>query len=306
MIRLFVTRNRISKLGLFKAVLGILIFLALVDYHQTDPGPFNLLSPIGGIQNILGLFGALLAGFIIEMFGYLGYSIPLIILFTGRKQETFNFRLLLPEILEVLSLVALVALLIPSEQGSGIQIVGLWGRLSSLQLIQFPGILFSLGALGAYQVVYFKENRLDLSFISLINLLVFLGYRFIRYLLKFINQNIDKSSKYYVVNWITPLGYFILRHFETLQEKIKKRIENMRLTFADVDVPSVINQSIKSLIFRKTKSNSLEDELTHEKNADIPVIDSELLMEKTFNKYKEMYFQQDQEAFWVHEEEIVI
>ncbi|MBU2512092.1 DNA translocase FtsK 4TM domain-containing protein [bacterium] len=301
-----VARNRISKIAVFKAVIGILILLALISFNPADPGPFNLLFPIGGIQNILGLSGALLAGFLIEMFGFLGFSIPLIIVFSGRKQESLNFRLLLPEILELLSLVTLVALLIPNDQTSRIQIVGLWGHLSSFYLTDFPGKLISLGVLGAYQLVYFKENRLDLSFISLINLLLFLTYRFFRYLLKLINQNIDKSSKYYVVNWITPLKYSLLRQFETMHEKVKQRLDNTRLTLADIDLPSVIIQSVGSILFRKKIEKQLGVDLDCNNDTDPPAIDRELLMEEIFYKYSDLYFKLDQAAFQIHEEEILI
>jgi len=63
-------------------LLAVYLVACLLSYDPTDPGPFNTVAS-DQVQNIGRVLGAWLANFFLFLTGYLAYSLPLLLIFTG-------------------------------------------------------------------------------------------------------------------------------------------------------------------------------------------------------------------------------
>ena len=75
------TRNRALNmfLGLVLSLVSVLLFLALVTYHPSDPS-INTASgavPAHAVHNWIGLFGAYLSDILLQAFGITAFLFPL-------------------------------------------------------------------------------------------------------------------------------------------------------------------------------------------------------------------------------------
>ena len=67
---------------LFTILLSVYLVACLVSYDPTDPGPFSSVAP-DQVQNIGRLLGAWLANFFLFLTGYLAYTFPVLLIYTG-------------------------------------------------------------------------------------------------------------------------------------------------------------------------------------------------------------------------------
>src|SRR5210317_863888 len=63
-------------------LLAVYLVTCLLSYDPTDPGPFNTVAS-DQVHNIGRVLGAWLANFFLFLTGYLAYTLPLLIVFTG-------------------------------------------------------------------------------------------------------------------------------------------------------------------------------------------------------------------------------
>ncbi len=134
---------------LIQVGLALLLLVMLLFQGRNDPSPLNLVSPLGGIHNGLGLPGSLIAGFCFDAFGRCAYLFPLWMLFikgnqAGSISAKFFFGLL--EYLILTLLLGLILNLLQSDTGYW---VGLWGAGASSELSAYltpwpPFIILSL------------------------------------------------------------------------------------------------------------------------------------------------------------------
>lgn len=77
-------RARVIRECTFIIVAGLAMFMALSlwTFHPTDPSWWNH-NPHGAIQNATGLVGAYLSAFLLIMFGFVGYVIPILLIYCG-------------------------------------------------------------------------------------------------------------------------------------------------------------------------------------------------------------------------------
>lgn len=61
-------------------LLALLLLGSMISFHANDPSLTNLRYPHGGVQNLLGLPGALLGGSLVELLGASALGIPLLLL----------------------------------------------------------------------------------------------------------------------------------------------------------------------------------------------------------------------------------
>ncbi len=77
-------------------IVAVYLLIALFTYHPDDPGWFYSVT-VKEIHNSAGTIGAYIADFLLNIFGYFGYIIPVLFLVSGwrlfqtrKKQEPFN------------------------------------------------------------------------------------------------------------------------------------------------------------------------------------------------------------------------
>ena len=92
-ILIFITKRLIEISGIIIAILGILLFLALISYSPEDPNfifPENL-----EIKNYLGFQGSYTSDLFLQSVGIISFLIPITFILTGinifRKKEIFLF-----------------------------------------------------------------------------------------------------------------------------------------------------------------------------------------------------------------------
>jgi S-DNA-T family DNA segregation ATPase FtsK/SpoIIIE len=67
---------------LLSLLLAVYLLACLLTYHPLDPGPFNTTAP-DQVQNMGRILGAWLANFFLFLTGYIGYLLPLIVVYSG-------------------------------------------------------------------------------------------------------------------------------------------------------------------------------------------------------------------------------
>jgi S-DNA-T family DNA segregation ATPase FtsK/SpoIIIE len=75
--------HRLSEsLFILTILVGVYLVACLVSYDPTDPGPFNSVAS-QQVNNIGRVLGAWLANFFLFLTGYLAYTLPLLLVYTG-------------------------------------------------------------------------------------------------------------------------------------------------------------------------------------------------------------------------------
>ncbi len=79
------------------AALAIYLFIALFSYHPDDPGWSHAVSA-DNIYNSAGIVGAWIADVLLYLFGYIGYTFPIVLAYGGwrlfksrQRSENFNY-----------------------------------------------------------------------------------------------------------------------------------------------------------------------------------------------------------------------
>jgi hypothetical protein len=73
----YIARRWLKGLGV---LLGLLLLAGMLTFHANDPSLTNLRYPHTGVQNLLGLPGALLGGSLVELLGASALGIPFLLL----------------------------------------------------------------------------------------------------------------------------------------------------------------------------------------------------------------------------------
>lgn len=282
-----------------KQVTGLLVLLALLTYDGQDPSPLNLLTSGEGISNILGLPGALLAGLLFEFLGYTSFAIPILINFTSSNGLRFSLNQFFPLMIELLSLASLYALISRVSENELLIHSGIWGAASKQTLIEFPGLVVSLVVLIAYQLMFFKSRKLDLTpfilfgAIGTIVLELFKGTRIKS------SSLAAKLMKYGLINWLTPISNKMSKYSESLMTTGKSTFGFVSEKTQAIQLHTA--KKWQSGFKRDVRINS--DSHSHGKSASLYVDESELLS-LTIKYYKQKYFEKDKRSFLIHEEEI--
>jgi hypothetical protein len=75
--------HRLGETFLIMTVLvSVYLIACLASYAPTDPGPFNSVAS-QQVSNVGRVLGAWLANFFLFLTGYLAYSLPLLLVYTG-------------------------------------------------------------------------------------------------------------------------------------------------------------------------------------------------------------------------------
>ena len=77
-----VTQRLSESFFILSILLAVYLLACLLSYDPTDPGPFNTVAS-DQVHNMGRVLGAWLANFFLFLTGYLAYSIPLLLIFTG-------------------------------------------------------------------------------------------------------------------------------------------------------------------------------------------------------------------------------
>jgi len=103
--------------GLVLLAAGVLISLALISYHPTDPSSNTASSE--AVRNWIGLFGAVLSDFLFQLLGVTSFvTAGMCLVFGGRLLVRRRSPVRWPELLGLVSLVVLVAMLAQLVVGS--------------------------------------------------------------------------------------------------------------------------------------------------------------------------------------------
>lgn len=282
--------------SLCKLGIALLVLLSLVSHHPMDPGPFNLLMPFDGVHNWLGLSGALLSAVIIDFLGWLGFTIPLFLIFLTGKTRAFKPLRFIPELLEILALTALVALLLPVEGVESLPWVGIWGHVSAKTLNAFPGREYALAILAVYQWLYIRNKRFDANLFVIINVSFMVVAGLGAQLLQSTQKNGLQIAKYISINWLSPLAT------KVSHSSVKA---GQRLKTASLPPRNILDDA--SLLSRF--KHSLLTRLKSEKRENLPLPPADWdsdrnLLTASLERYRERYYSGDSQFFLRPEEEI--
>jgi S-DNA-T family DNA segregation ATPase FtsK/SpoIIIE len=120
-----------ESLAIALMAIAVLLVLSLASYHADDPVPW----PLGQwtsepVSNVAGIAGALCAELLLQLFGYAGWAIPLLLLLLGwevfRRRSARALSRTLGCALLVLSAAATLHLVLDERAGSGVRRAGGW------------------------------------------------------------------------------------------------------------------------------------------------------------------------------------
>ena len=77
-----ITHRLSESFFILTILLSVYLVACLGSYDPTDPGPFNSVAS-DQVHNIGRLLGAWLANFFLFLTGYLAYTLPVLLIYTG-------------------------------------------------------------------------------------------------------------------------------------------------------------------------------------------------------------------------------
>ncbi|NQU63002.1 MAG: DNA translocase FtsK 4TM domain-containing protein [SAR324 cluster bacterium] len=156
------TDQESNTIPYLKIYLGLVLLIALISYDRLDPSPLNLLWPSNDIGNWFGLPGALVSGFLNEIFGLCGFLVPMFLLVFSHK-KTINRRqaFLLDTAIIMLLTIGLSQII----QTPVAELTGLLGAISNAKLENFPGELITILVISGFIVRYSIHYTPNLQFI---------------------------------------------------------------------------------------------------------------------------------------------
>ncbi|MBU3914296.1 DNA translocase FtsK 4TM domain-containing protein, partial [bacterium] len=146
---------------LIKIIFGLMVCVAIASSNNHDPSPFNLLSPQGGINNYLGLPGALFAGLLKDVFGQMAILVPMFMIFVGTKNIGISWKTAMLMVLELFLLVTLISFMFMKSDSALLKYTGLWGYISNISLAEPSWRNASLIIVFGYQILFFRLFRLN-------------------------------------------------------------------------------------------------------------------------------------------------
>ncbi len=186
--------------------IGFTTLVSLITYNQIDNSFFKYDSNIRESSNFLGVFGSYLSSFLIDIFGYISFLIPVFFIFhslgifLGRLITWFNWTLL-PFLLIFSSLLVefITQNYVSNSLGAGILGIGLYNYLNyfleefwSPFLILFVLSILTLGTIYFSLNIKVKQIAKTTNFIY--NCLVFVIFSFAKFLNFRKNVKLDKVS----------------------------------------------------------------------------------------------------------------
>ncbi len=121
-----------------KIVLLSLLTISIVTQGDFDPAPFNLLWPLSGVENWLGLPGSIVGGTLTFLFGWSALFIPIVFIFFPAKENVSYWKTPISGLLALLVFTSSLAQLIPDDMAQIRDWTGLWGLTTAQTLINLP------------------------------------------------------------------------------------------------------------------------------------------------------------------------
>ena len=187
--------------------IGILTLVSLITYNQIDNSFFKYDSKIYGTSNILGIFGSYLSSFLIDIFGYVSFFIPLFFIFHsigmifGRLVTWYNWTLF-PFLLILSSLLAefISQNYINNSFSAGLLGIGLYNYLTYfLEEFWNPLIICFVLTILTLSSIYFSLNiqvkQIGKTTNFIYNCLVFVVFSFAKFFNFGKNVRLDKIFK---------------------------------------------------------------------------------------------------------------
>ncbi|MBU2648562.1 DNA translocase FtsK 4TM domain-containing protein [bacterium] len=151
-----------------KILVGLILAVAMISHNGLDPSPLNLLWPSEGIHNWLGLPGALVSGFLFDLFGWSGFLLPILLLvFSHKTTISRSQAFFLDGAVIVLTTIGLAQLL-QYPDGPLARWTGFLGTVSNIWLAQFPGKLITMLVVIGFILRYAKHYTVNHHFVTLL------------------------------------------------------------------------------------------------------------------------------------------
>ncbi len=210
--------------------IGFLTLVSLITYNQIDNSFFKYDSKIYGSSNILGIFGSYLSSFLIDIFGYVSFFIPLFFIFHslsmifGRFVTWYNWTLF-PFLLIFSSLLSefISQNYINNSLSAGLLGIGLYNYLTYfLEEFWNPLIIFLILLILTLSSIYFSLNikvkQIGKTTNFIYNCLVFVVFSFA----KFFNfgKNV-RLEKFFTLQRNKPLPKKTVSQPKTTEQKKK-------------------------------------------------------------------------------------
>lgn len=279
-------------LSSIKSLFGLFILVAITSRSPLDPTPLNLIWPFNGMQNWLGLPGALISGFLFSVFGWSALLIPFFLVLLQHDKQVRGWRAFFLETLTILLLIILFSLLFPDINEQVVKFTGLWGYASHYALSPLPVRLVSILLIAGYLVRYFRKYRLNpllfnivsqfVAFIFFLSKNLWLGtVRYGRQGWLFFSINWQPKLRSINIGVLKKTGRQIGAELRYLAHRINqiKTLRNIRaLIFSDIQAP--VNQI-------KTKNPSL---LPKGKDWEIQRLHTQEIFREALNEFKRQYY----------------
>jgi len=161
-------RQKPGALSYLKVIVGLILLLSLVTQNRLDPSPLNLLWPAEGISNWLGLPGAILAGFLVDLLGWCGYLVPLSLLAFVHKNGLNRWQITILDSASILLVTIGLAQLTSQADAQLGRMTGLIGVISNIYLEEFPGKLITILIVVGFIVRYASHYRVNWHFVVML------------------------------------------------------------------------------------------------------------------------------------------
>lgn len=218
--------------------IGLVFLLGLATVDPNDPEIFNLMMPKNGIQNFLGMPGALLGGSLYQLFGWSALQIPFFLLFTKFNKPLPLHNRIVRITFSFLAVNVLIALIIPGQDGASVNWAGLFGNVADQVITSWYFYAITIILLIALLMKTFSQLTINSFFFSLVAFIMITLTTFIFQLSKVINvflgQLIDKIEKI-AVRKISPyFNHFVKKigeavDFSAIGGKIVKPVEQFKV-----------------------------------------------------------------------------
>lgn len=299
MTRLFSAKD-IDYLAIAKFAFGALVFFSLVSYDALDPSVFNLLRPYHGIQNWLGLPGALLAAFLFDFLGRSAFALPLMVIFLTRNKPGTNPSSILSDVIQLLVFTTLIAFGLQMKQLVSLDSVGIWGITSLKQLGQFPGTALTLVVFGCFQIYYFKNRRIDLRLLFSLQYAAVFAYALFKILFNRLREVAIQSIHFVRYNWMAALSsrFARFRHKKaegSHQEPIAPDAKQIKSTFS---VSSIVKP------FKAFGLKNRQASISPQKDPELSDARRENYLTDVIKTYRKTFYISDSKFFLNLEEEI--
>ncbi|PCI25240.1 MAG: hypothetical protein COB67_10880 [SAR324 cluster bacterium] len=176
-----IENNSLLKLWApIKVLFGCIIFTTIVTQGWSDPSPENLLYSTEGIQNWLGLPGALVGGGLLMLWGWSAVALPLYWVFLSHQRKSPCGITFMVHLLAMMMFNLFVSLLFPQDHPSLYQATGLFGVMANQTLLEFPGRWLSLAIVAVYLTRFARRQRFSDTFPQLLLKLALYTFAFFK------------------------------------------------------------------------------------------------------------------------------